>query len=67
MLILDEIGKMELFSVEFKEAVEQIFEKATRCLLATIPVTRGRPIPMIETLKKHANVILITVILNALF
>lgn len=61
LLILDEIGKMELFSTDFKEAVLDIFHKDTRPILATIPIPKGRPIDLIESLKKLPNAIVVTV------
>lgn len=57
LLVLDEIGKMELLSREFTKVVERLIETlevgGTVKLVATVPVTR---IPIVERLKSLPNV-----------
>jgi len=48
LIIIDEIGKMELFSPKFKQAVEEIFTKSQKKILATIP---NCDIPLVKRLK----------------
>ncbi|XP_071453785.1 cancer-related nucleoside-triphosphatase homolog [Hetaerina americana] len=60
IVILDEIGKMEMFSENFKREVIKVFD-GPNTVLATIPMPKGRPIPFIEDLKKRPYVKIITV------
>lgn len=46
-MIIDEIGKMELFSNDFGCRVKQIFQE-NRVVLATVPI---KPLPLINQLK----------------
>lgn len=46
-MIIDEIGKMELFSNDFGHRVKQIFQE-NRVVLATVPL---KPLPYIKQLK----------------
>ncbi|KAG8305109.1 hypothetical protein J6590_076982 [Homalodisca vitripennis] len=56
--IIDEIGKMELFSKDFSNKVKQIFCE-NRVLLVTIPV---RPLPYVDRLKsEHPSAVVIEV------
>ena len=49
IVVIDEIGKMELFSHKFVNKIEEIFNKSNKKILATIPVSK---ILLIEKLKK---------------
>ncbi|CAH0746970.1 unnamed protein product [Bemisia tabaci] len=49
VLILDEIGKMELYSNKFKQKVSEIFRNSETVILATIP---SRPMPVVDSLRK---------------
>ncbi|KAI5631877.1 NTPase domain-containing protein [Phthorimaea operculella] len=50
LLVIDEIGKMEFFSEQFKGRVRDIFSAASDCVvLATIPVRKGDA--LIESIK----------------
>ncbi|XP_046401819.1 cancer-related nucleoside-triphosphatase homolog [Ischnura elegans] len=60
VIILDEIGKMEMFSESFKQEVLKVFA-GPNVVLATIPMPKGKPIPFIESLKKRPDVKIITV------
>jgi nucleoside-triphosphatase len=57
LVIIDEIGKMELFSASFREAVMQIIDSGKR-VLGTIMLS---PNPWTDTLKRHPQVRLIEV------
>lgn len=57
VLVMDEIGKMELFSAPFQEAVLSAFGSRAR-VLATI---MARPHPFADSLKARPDVTLITV------
>jgi nucleoside-triphosphatase len=53
ILVIDEIGKMELFSEPFKSAVRQALATPNLVILATIPIksTRGAPIHFVEDIR----------------
>lgn len=57
LVVIDEIGKMELFSVNFREAVLQIISSGKR-VLGTIMLN---PNPWADTVKRKSQVNLITV------
>ncbi len=48
LIVIDEIGKMELFSHKFVNKIEEIFNENNKKILATIPISK---IPLIEKLK----------------
>ncbi|KAH1009191.1 hypothetical protein HUJ04_001586 [Dendroctonus ponderosae] len=58
ILIIDEIGKMELFSKKFEQCVETAFKKKNIRILATVPV-RGPP--FVAALKRDNGCQLFTV------
>jgi nucleoside-triphosphatase len=51
LVIIDELGKMELFSKEFKEVVEEVFEK--KKVLGTISLFKD---PFLEKIKEREDV-----------
>jgi nucleoside-triphosphatase len=57
LVVVDEIGKMELFSASFRTAVSQIIDSGKR-MLGTITLN---PHPWADTIKQHPQVNLITV------
>ena len=57
LVIIDEIGKMELFSANFREAVLQIINNGKR-VLGTIMLNSN---PWADAIKRHPQVDLITV------
>jgi nucleoside-triphosphatase len=57
LVVIDEIGKMELFSVKFREAVENILNSGKR-LLGTIMLS---PHPYADAIKRRPQVHLVTV------
>ncbi|XP_013784676.1 cancer-related nucleoside-triphosphatase homolog [Limulus polyphemus] len=61
VIILDEIGKMEMYSEHFKQAVRASFNLNGVSILATIPVAKGKPLPLVEELRNRKDVTIITV------
>ena len=61
VVIVDEVGKMELFSQSFVSSVRELFSSPQATILATVPVTRQRPIPFVDELKRREDVTLIEV------
>ncbi len=57
LVVIDEIGKMELFSADFRETVSQIIDSGKR-VLGTIMLS---PNPLADNIKRHPQVNLITV------
>nr|CAD7427857.1 unnamed protein product [Timema monikensis] len=55
VLVLDEIGRMELFSDDFKQSVKSALNNPQQVILATIPVAKGRPISFVEEIRQHPN------------
>ena len=55
LVVIDEIGKMELFSQEFVQLVRTTFEQKHCIVLATIPVAKGRPIALLEDLRQRQD------------
>ena len=61
MVIVDEVGKMELFSQSFVNSVRELLSSSQATVLATVPVTKQRPIAFVDELKKCEDVTLIEV------
>ncbi|CAL8081140.1 unnamed protein product [Orchesella dallaii] len=62
ILVIDEIGKMELFSSRFKTSVEKAFNLSNAVILATIPIVgKGKPIPFVEKIRNLPGAKLLTV------
>lgn len=61
VVVVDEIGKMELFSQSFVSLVRELFSSPQATILATVPVTKQRPIPFVDELKRREDVTLIEV------
>eukprot|EP00058_Branchiostoma_floridae_P028087 XP_002613578.1 hypothetical protein BRAFLDRAFT_57781 [Branchiostoma floridae] len=62
--IIDEIGKMEMFSQHFipgKCAVRRVLDSPGSTVLATIPVPKGRPLPLVEDIKRRKDTVLFMV------
>ena len=64
LVIVDEVGKMELFSQSFISSVRELFSSPQATILATVPVTKQRPIPFVDELKNRTDVTLIEVRFN---
>ncbi|KAE8602074.1 hypothetical protein XENTR_v10013872 [Xenopus tropicalis] len=54
--IIDEIGKMELFSQSFIHAVRKTLDCDTAFIFGTIPATKGKPLLLVEEIKNRADV-----------
>ncbi|ELU01135.1 hypothetical protein CAPTEDRAFT_94348 [Capitella teleta] len=61
ILVIDEIGKMELFSSRFVSQVRKILNSEGSSVICTIPVPKGRPIPLVEEIRNRANATVFTV------
>ncbi|XP_074629699.1 cancer-related nucleoside-triphosphatase homolog [Acropora palmata] len=61
VVVVDEIGKMELFSQSFINLVRELFASPQATILATVPITKQRPIPFVDELKCREDVTLIEV------
>ena len=64
MLILDEIGKMELLSKPFEIAIENIFcnrKDAPTCIIATVPVPNRSEHQLLTLLRNLENHKLFTI------
>ena len=53
LIVIDEIGKMELFSHRFKTQVMKLFESPSVFLLCTVPLYS---IPFVNSLKSRTDV-----------
>ena len=60
LVVIDEVGKMELFSADFKSAVSQIIDSGKK-VLGTIMLS---PNPWADTIKRHPQLNLIYVTRN---
>jgi hypothetical protein len=58
ILVLDEIGRMELLSDRFRQEVEKAFSNPSMAILATIPV---RPLSFTESLRHSPNTTVLVV------
>ncbi|XP_021076423.1 cancer-related nucleoside-triphosphatase isoform X1 [Mus pahari] len=54
--IIDEIGKMELFSQPFIQAVRQTLSTPGIIVVGTIPVPKGKPLALVEEIRKRNDV-----------
>lgn len=64
VLVLDEIGKMEMFSQGFVTSVQRILAQPDSTVLTTIPIPKGKPIPLVEQIRSNKNVFLVNVSIN---
>ncbi|KAM7249070.1 hypothetical protein ACFE04_029092 [Oxalis oulophora] len=60
VLIIDEIGKMELFSENFKNIVKRLYDQKSNVIVASIPVER-KNLPFVEQLCQSPSAELISV------
>jgi nucleoside-triphosphatase len=58
IIVIDEIGKMELFSHRFKTQILKLFESSFVTLLCTVPINS---IPFVDSLKSRADVEIVEV------
>ncbi|XP_008499334.1 cancer-related nucleoside-triphosphatase [Calypte anna] len=54
--VIDEIGKMELFSQAFVQAVRQTLAASGTVVLGTIPVPKGKPLDLVEEIRSRKDV-----------
>lgn len=56
MFVIDEIGKMELFSQAFIRAVRQALDSVDCTILGTIPLPKGKPLGLVEEIRARKDV-----------
>ncbi|KAK0146372.1 Cancer-related nucleoside-triphosphatase [Merluccius polli] len=61
VFVIDEIGKMELFSQPFIRAVRQTLDSPCCSILGTIPISRGKPLALVEEVRSRSDVKVFTV------
>uniref|UniRef100_A0A8D0G7M7 NTPCR triphosphatase n=1 Tax=Sphenodon punctatus TaxID=8508 RepID=A0A8D0G7M7_SPHPU len=54
--VIDEIGKMELFSQSFIRVVRQTLTGSGTVILGTIPVPKGKPLGLVEEIRSRKDV-----------
>uniref|UniRef100_G3VZL8 Nucleoside-triphosphatase, cancer-related n=1 Tax=Sarcophilus harrisii TaxID=9305 RepID=G3VZL8_SARHA len=54
--IIDEIGKMELFSQTFIHAVRQTLSSPGTVIFGTIPIPKGKPLTLVEEIRNRNDV-----------
>ncbi|KAM8954119.1 cancer-related nucleoside-triphosphatase isoform 4-T4 [Pelodytes ibericus] len=54
--IIDEIGKMELFSESFIHAVRKTLDCPGALIFGTIPVAKGKPLTLVEEIRNRQDV-----------
>lgn len=64
VFVIDEIGKMELFSQPFVRAVRQTLDAAPCTILGTVPVPKGKPLGLVEEVRGRRDVRVFTVSKN---
>ena len=58
LFVIDEIGKMELFSHEFVEVVKAVFQCPDVVVLATLPIARQKSHWLVEELRHRPDCML---------
>ena len=59
--VIDEVGKMELFSERFVQEVRDLLGNQHTTILTTIPVAKGKPIPFVEEVRHRKDAVLFQV------
>ncbi|KAG5194563.1 hypothetical protein R6Z07F_019127 [Ovis aries] len=54
--VIDEVGKMELFSQPFIQAVRQALSTPGTVVLGTIPIPKGKPLALVEEIRTRKDV-----------
>ncbi|XP_036685206.1 cancer-related nucleoside-triphosphatase isoform X1 [Balaenoptera musculus] len=54
--VIDEVGKMELFSQPFIQAVRQMLSHPGTVVLGTIPVPKGKPLALVEEIRTRNDI-----------
>lgn len=61
VFVIDEIGKMELFSQSFIRSVRQTLDSSSCTILGTIPIPKGKPLGLVEEVRSRRDVRVFTV------
>lgn len=61
VVIVVEVGKMEVFSQDFVSSVRELFSSSQATILATVPISKQRPILFVDELKRRTDVELVEV------
>lgn len=61
IFVIDEIGKMELFSQSFIRAVRQTLDSSSCTILGTIPVSKNKPLALVEEVRGRNDVKVFTI------
>ncbi|KAM3862728.1 cancer-related nucleoside-triphosphatase [Diretmus argenteus] len=56
VFVIDEIGKMELFSQSFIRSVRQALDSSACTILGTIPIPKGKPLGLVEEVRSSRDV-----------
>ncbi|KAM9726316.1 cancer-related nucleoside-triphosphatase [Menidia menidia] len=56
VFVIDEIGKMELFSQSFIRAVRQTLDGSCFAIMGTIPIPKGKPLGLVEEVRSRRDV-----------
>lgn len=64
VFVIDEIGKMELFSQSFIRSVRQTLDGSSFTILGTIPIPKGKPLGLVEEVRNRRDVKVFTVSKN---
>uniref|UniRef100_A0A8C8SD11 Nucleoside-triphosphatase, cancer-related n=1 Tax=Pelusios castaneus TaxID=367368 RepID=A0A8C8SD11_9SAUR len=59
--VIDEIGKMELFSQSFIQAVRQTLTGSGTMILGTIPIPKGKPLGLVEEIRSRKDIKVFTI------
>ncbi|XP_016043544.1 cancer-related nucleoside-triphosphatase isoform X1 [Erinaceus europaeus] len=54
--VIDEIGKMELFSQPFIQAIRQTLSTPGIVVLGTIPIPKGKPLALVEEIRSRNDI-----------
>ncbi|XP_031435328.1 cancer-related nucleoside-triphosphatase isoform X2 [Clupea harengus] len=61
VFVIDEVGKMELFSQAFIRAVRQTLDCSSCSILGTIPIPKGKPLGLVEEVRGRTDVKVFTI------
>ncbi|XP_064780623.1 cancer-related nucleoside-triphosphatase isoform X1 [Oncorhynchus masou masou] len=61
VFVIDEVGKMELFSQAFIRSVRQTLDSPVFSVLGTIPLPSGKPLGFVEEIRTRTDVTVFTV------
>lgn len=56
VIVVDEIGKMELFSHRFEQMIRQLMSRHDLTVLATIPDKRKLPVALVDEIRRSSTV-----------